>query len=78
MITYSVCVCVCYISAAEDDEMGPDGKKIRPGISSDIIAELTDCNARLSQQRKKRQVLYVRIRNLKLLREDDNNIFILH
>ncbi|KAM7462377.1 hypothetical protein LguiA_030498 [Lonicera macranthoides] len=42
--------------AAEDDEMGPEGKKIRPGISSDIIAELTDCNAKLSQQRKKRQI----------------------
>ncbi|KAL2530275.1 Pre-mRNA-proCES [Forsythia ovata] len=42
--------------AAEDDEMGPDGKKIRPGISSAIISELTDCNAALSQQRKKRQI----------------------
>lgn len=36
--------------------MGPDGKRIRPGISSSIISELTDCNAVLSQQRKKRQV----------------------
>lgn len=43
--------------AAEDDEMGPDGKKIRPGISSSIISELTDCNTALSQQRKKRQVM---------------------
>ncbi|KAI5649722.1 hypothetical protein M9H77_35727 [Catharanthus roseus] len=42
--------------AAEDDEMGPDGKKIRPGISSSIISELTDCNTALSQQRKKRQI----------------------
>ncbi|PWA93664.1 MOS4-associated complex 3A [Artemisia annua] len=42
--------------AAEDDELGPDGKKIRQGISSAIITELTDCNAALSQQRKKRQV----------------------
>lgn len=39
--------------------MGPGGKRIRPGISAGIIAELTDCNAALSQQRKKRQVLVV-------------------
>ncbi|KAL6548276.1 E3 ubiquitin-protein ligase prp19 [Orobanche gracilis] len=43
--------------ALEDSEMvGPDGKKIRPGISSSIISELTDCNAVLSQRRKKRQI----------------------
>lgn len=42
--------------AAEDEELGPGGKRIRPGISAGIIAELTDCNAALSQQRKKRQV----------------------
>ncbi|KAL3506212.1 hypothetical protein ACH5RR_031594 [Cinchona calisaya] len=42
--------------AAEDDEIGPDGKRIRPGISTSIISELTDCNAALSQQRKKRQI----------------------
>ncbi|KZV34021.1 pre-mRNA-processing factor 19 [Dorcoceras hygrometricum] len=42
--------------AAEEDELGPDGKRIRPGISSSIISELTDCNAALSQQRKKRQI----------------------
>nr|XP_043609248.1 pre-mRNA-processing factor 19 [Erigeron canadensis] len=42
--------------AAEDDELGPDGKKIRPGISATIITELADCNAALSQQRKRRQV----------------------
>ncbi|KAF8388285.1 hypothetical protein HHK36_026951 [Tetracentron sinense] len=41
---------------AEDEELGPGGKKIRPGILADIIAELTDCNAALSQQRKKRQI----------------------
>nr|GMD59795.1 pre-mRNA-processing factor 19 [Ipomoea batatas] len=41
--------------AAEDEEMGPEGKKSRPGISSAIITELTDCNTNLSQQRKKRQ-----------------------
>ena len=44
--------------AAEDEELGPNGKKLRPGISSSIITELTDCNAALSQQRKKRQVLF--------------------
>ncbi|KAJ4722792.1 pre-mRNA-processing factor 19-like [Melia azedarach] len=42
--------------AAEDEELGPDGKKLRPGISSAIITELTECNAALSQQRKKRQI----------------------
>lgn len=44
------------VAAAEDDELGPDGKKVRTGITSSIITELTDCNAALSQQRKKRQV----------------------
>lgn len=47
------------IIAAEDEEFGPGGKRIRPGISASIIGELTDCNAALSQQRKKRQVLVV-------------------
>uniref|UniRef100_A0A5B6ZJI8 Pre-mRNA-processing factor 19 n=1 Tax=Davidia involucrata TaxID=16924 RepID=A0A5B6ZJI8_DAVIN len=42
--------------AAEDEAMGPGGKKMRPGISASILAELTDCNAALSQQRKKRQI----------------------
>ncbi|OVA02324.1 WD40 repeat [Macleaya cordata] len=42
--------------AAEDEELGSGGKKIRPGISANIITELTDCNAILSQQRKKRQI----------------------
>ncbi|RVW90108.1 Pre-mRNA-processing factor 19-like 2 [Vitis vinifera] len=42
--------------AAEDEELGPNGKKLRPGISASIITELTDCNAALSQQRKKRQI----------------------
>ncbi|KAH7573172.1 hypothetical protein JRO89_XS03G0082800 [Xanthoceras sorbifolium] len=42
--------------AAEDEDMGPGGKKLRPGISSAIITELTECNAALSQQRKKRQI----------------------
>ncbi|XP_024378031.1 pre-mRNA-processing factor 19 [Physcomitrium patens] len=40
---------------ADTQSEGP-GKKPRQGISSDIIKELTDCNARLSGQRKKRQV----------------------
>ncbi|KAG9141569.1 hypothetical protein Leryth_022243 [Lithospermum erythrorhizon] len=41
--------------AAEDEDIG-SGKRIRPGISTNIITELTDCNAVLSQQRKKRQI----------------------
>ncbi|XP_015088133.1 pre-mRNA-processing factor 19 [Solanum pennellii] len=41
---------------AEDEDMGPDGKKIRPGISLSVIETLTECNAGLSQQRKKRQI----------------------
>ena len=53
-----MCVCVCVI-AAEDEELAPGGKKIRPGITSTVISELTDCNAALSQQRKKRQVFFV-------------------
>lgn len=43
-------------AGAEDEDLGPGGKRIRPGISANIIAELTDCNAMLSGQRKKRQV----------------------
>ncbi|KAL0770828.1 hypothetical protein Bca101_035979 [Brassica carinata] len=42
--------------AADDEETGPDAKKLCPGISADIITELTDCNAALSQKRKKRQI----------------------
>ncbi|PON38165.1 WD repeat containing protein [Parasponia andersonii] len=38
------------------DEVGLGGKKIRPGISAGIFEELTECNAALSQQRKKRQI----------------------
>ncbi|KAK9724233.1 hypothetical protein RND81_05G057500 [Saponaria officinalis] len=41
---------------ADGEELGSGGKKPRPGISTDIIAELTDCNAVLSQQRKKRTI----------------------
>lgn len=41
---------------AAEDELGPDGKKIRPGINPTIIAELTECNASLSGQRKRRQI----------------------
>lgn len=39
--------------------MGPGGNNIRPGISAGVFEELTECNAALSQQRKKRQVSYV-------------------
>ncbi|XVE65769.1 hypothetical protein DITRI_Ditri08aG0026200 [Diplodiscus trichospermus] len=42
--------------AAENEDMGPDAKRMRPGVSESIIAELTECNAALSQQRKKRQI----------------------
>lgn len=49
----------CCIIAAGDEELGPDSKKLCPGISAQIITELTDCNAALSQKRKKRQVLYI-------------------
>ncbi|KAG6534363.1 hypothetical protein ZIOFF_008249 [Zingiber officinale] len=38
------------------DELGPDQKRIRPGINPIIIAELTECNTLLSGQRKKRQI----------------------
>ncbi|XP_038998533.1 pre-mRNA-processing factor 19 homolog 2-like [Hibiscus syriacus] len=36
--------------------MGPGSKRTRPGVSESIITELTECNAALSQQRKKRQI----------------------
>ncbi|MBA0555570.1 hypothetical protein Golob_025742 [Gossypium lobatum] len=36
--------------------MGPGAKRMRHGVSDSIIAELTECNAALSQQRKKRQI----------------------
>ncbi|KAM0949366.1 putative transcription factor WD40-like family [Dioscorea sansibarensis] len=42
--------------AVEDGELGPDGKKIRPGINPVMINELTECNSLLSAQRKKRQI----------------------
>ncbi|KAG8088651.1 hypothetical protein GUJ93_ZPchr0010g9326 [Zizania palustris] len=41
---------------ATEDEIGPGGKKIRPGINPVMIEELTECNTMLSAQRKKRQV----------------------
>ncbi|KAJ6817044.1 pre-mRNA-processing factor 19 [Iris pallida] len=41
---------------AAEEEVGPDGKRIRPGINPAMIAELTECNALLSGQRKKRQI----------------------
>ncbi|CAE6026979.1 unnamed protein product [Arabidopsis arenosa] len=42
--------------ATGDEELGPNAKKLCPGISAEIITELTDCNAALSQKRKKRQI----------------------
>ncbi len=45
----------CTASEADAESEAP-GKKPRQGITSDIIKELTDCNARLSGQLKKRQV----------------------
>lgn len=39
-----------------ESESEVPGKKPRQGITSEIIKELTDCNIRLSGQRKKRQV----------------------
>ncbi|XP_050215859.1 pre-mRNA-processing factor 19-like [Mercurialis annua] len=42
--------------AAENDDLGPPGKRLCPGISKDIIDELTNCNMALSTQRKKRQI----------------------
>ncbi|KAK8571938.1 hypothetical protein V6N13_047567 [Hibiscus sabdariffa] len=40
----------------EEEDMGAGAKRMRPGVSDSIIAELTECNAALSQQRKKRQI----------------------
>lgn len=45
--------------AADGGEQGPDAKKMRLGVSGEVITELTDCNAALSQQRKKRQVIHI-------------------
>ncbi|KAF8081173.1 hypothetical protein N665_0902s0026 [Sinapis alba] len=42
--------------AADGGEQGPDAKKMLLGISAEVTTELTDCNAALSQQRKKRQI----------------------
>ncbi|KAJ9676962.1 hypothetical protein PVL29_022116 [Vitis rotundifolia] len=42
--------------ATGGEELGPNGKKLRPGISASFITELIDCNAALSRQRKKRQI----------------------
>ncbi|MBA0758881.1 hypothetical protein Gotri_021842, partial [Gossypium trilobum] len=41
---------------SEDGDMGPGSKQMCPGVSESIIAELTECNAALSQQRKKHQI----------------------
>lgn len=37
--------------------MGPDGKKIRPGIDSATVDELAEYNKMLSAQRKQREVM---------------------
>lgn len=44
--------------AAPEDEREPTAfaKKVRQGITPEIIKELTDCNTNLSSQRKKRQI----------------------
>ncbi|KAK4749165.1 hypothetical protein SAY87_026614 [Trapa incisa] len=41
---------------AEDEDLGHADKKACPGITDPLIEELTECNASLSQQRKKRQI----------------------
>lgn len=47
--------------AASDNEIGPDGKEIHPGITPVIIDELTECvcDIILSAGRKERQVCFV-------------------
>lgn len=42
--------------AAAVDGAVPGGNNVRPGISASVFEELTECNAALSQQRKKRQI----------------------
>lgn len=61
--------------AAADDEFGPDGKRIRPGITSAIITELTECNSMLSGQRKKRQVLSNFKLNIVFMNTDTQALF---
>lgn len=56
MIFSDLLTFVVVTTAAEDEDLGTGGKKLLPGISPKIISDLTDCNAELSQQRKKRQV----------------------
>ncbi|MBA0827766.1 hypothetical protein Goarm_012514, partial [Gossypium armourianum] len=43
-------------SVSSEEEDIPGAKRMRHGVSDSIIAELTECNAALSQQRKKRQI----------------------
>uniref|UniRef100_A0A0C9S5X1 Pre-mRNA-processing factor 19 n=1 Tax=Wollemia nobilis TaxID=56998 RepID=A0A0C9S5X1_9CONI len=43
-------------AAEADENLAPPAKKQKQGITPEIIKELTDCNAMLSSQRKKRQV----------------------
>ncbi|KAF3328107.1 pre-mRNA-processing factor 19-like protein [Carex littledalei] len=39
-----------------EDEVGPDGKRIRPGIDSATVDELAEYNKMLSAQRKQREI----------------------
>ncbi|KAJ7955473.1 Pre-mRNA-processing factor 19 [Quillaja saponaria] len=41
---------------AEDEMLAPGAKRMPPRINTRVISELTDCNATLSQQRKRRQI----------------------
>eukprot|EP00250_Pteridium_aquilinum_P010342 c19315_g1_i1 orf=130-1698(+) len=43
-------------AAPESDQESAAGKRARQGITPEMIKELTDCNTKLSAQRKKRQV----------------------
>lgn len=51
-------VVICAAPETETESEAP-GKKPRQGITPEIIKELTECNARLSGQRKRRQVCCV-------------------
>lgn len=41
---------------AADDQLGPGVRNVRPGISPNILDDMTECNSVLSQQRKRRQI----------------------
>uniref|UniRef100_A0A0E0KXQ0 Uncharacterized protein n=1 Tax=Oryza punctata TaxID=4537 RepID=A0A0E0KXQ0_ORYPU len=46
--------------AASNHEIGPDGKKINPGIDPVMVNELTECDNMLSAQCKEKQVRFIR------------------